>query len=37
MADLGEDLRLLGLSWKVEAKRIDDTQIEIFVGRMARA
>lgn len=31
---LGEDLRTLGLTWKVEARRIDDTQVELRVGRL---
>lgn len=31
---LGEDLRTLGLTWKVQAKRIDDTQVELRVGRL---
>ena len=32
--DLSEDLRSLGLTWKIEAKRVDDTQVELQVGRM---
>jgi AAA domain, putative AbiEii toxin, Type IV TA system len=35
--DLGDDLRLLGLTWKVEAKRVADTHVEIRVGRMPRS
>ena len=31
---LGEDLRALGLTWKVSVKRIDDTQVELHVGRL---
>jgi len=31
---LGEDLRKLGLTWKVEAKKIDDTMVELRVGRL---
>jgi hypothetical protein len=31
---LSEDLRTLGLTWKVEARRIDDTQVELRVGRL---
>ncbi|MFI5459244.1 MAG: AAA family ATPase [Isosphaerales bacterium] len=34
--DLSDDLRLLGLTWKIEAKRVADTQVEIQVGRMPR-
>jgi AAA domain, putative AbiEii toxin, Type IV TA system len=32
--DLGEDLNELGLTWKIEARRVDDTRVEIQVGRM---
>jgi hypothetical protein len=32
--ELGDDLRLLGLTWKIEAKAIDDTQVELRVGRL---
>jgi predicted ATPase len=31
---LGEYLLQLGLSWKVEAKRVDDTKVELLVGRI---
>ena len=31
---LSEDLRTLGLTWKVEARKIDDTQVELRVGRL---
>jgi len=31
---LGEDLRALGLTWKVEARKIDDTMVELRVGRL---
>lgn len=31
---LGTDLRDLGLSWKVRARRVHDTQVEIQVGRL---
>jgi hypothetical protein len=34
--ELSDDLKLLGLTWKIEAKRIEDTQIELLVGRMPR-
>ena len=33
---VGADLMLLGLTWKIEAKAIDDTQVELRVGRMPR-
>ena len=31
---LGNDLRHLGLTWKAEATAIDDTQVELKVGRL---
>jgi len=31
---LGDDLRALGLTWKVEARKIDDTMVELRVGRL---
>lgn len=31
---LGENLRTLGLTWTVEAKKIDDTRVELRVGRL---
>ncbi len=34
---LHEDLRLLGLTWKVTAKRISDAEVELQVGRLTRA
>jgi hypothetical protein len=36
LARLGDDLRTLGLTWKVEASRVDDTQVELRVGRLPR-
>jgi len=33
---LEEELRLLGLTWKVEARSINDTEVEIQVGRLMR-
>jgi AAA ATPase domain len=33
---LGNDLRELGLTWKIEAKRVADTHVELQVGRMPR-
>lgn len=32
--ELGNDLRELGLSWKIRAQRVHDTQVEIRVGRL---
>lgn len=34
---LGEDLRRLGLTWKVRANPVNDTQVELEVGRLPRA
>ncbi len=34
---LNGDLKRLNLTWKVESKRIDDTQVELQVGRLVRA
>lgn len=34
---LGRDLKMLGLTWKVAARPIDDTQVELKVGRLADA
>ena len=31
---LGEALQILGLTWKVDTKQIDDTQVEVRVGRL---
>ena len=33
---LGEDLIALGLTWKVSAKAINDTQVELLVGRLPK-
>ncbi|MEG4977050.1 AAA family ATPase [Microcoleus sp. K4-B3] len=33
---LGQALELLGLNWKVEARQINDVQIELLVGRLSR-
>lgn len=33
VAELGKYLLHLGLTWKVEAKRVDDTRVELRVGR----
>lgn len=32
--EIGDDLQRLGLTWKVAPKRIDDTHVEIRVGRL---
>lgn len=34
---LGDQLRSLGLTWKVLAKKIEDTRVELRVGRMPQA
>jgi predicted ATPase len=34
---LGQALELLGLNWKVEARQINDVQIELLVGRLSRS
>jgi hypothetical protein len=33
---IGDDLAELGLTWKVQAKRFDDTQVELRVGRLSQ-
>lgn len=37
LASLGDQLRLLGLTWKVAARKIQDTRVELKVGRLPRA
>ncbi|WP_410811158.1 AAA family ATPase [Micromonospora sp. 067-2] len=37
LAQLRVDLEELGLTWKVEARQLDDTQVELLVGRMPHA
>ncbi|MEU6646938.1 AAA family ATPase [Saccharomonospora sp. NPDC046836] len=37
LAALSDDLRHLGLTWKVKAQRIDDVRLELLVGRMPSA
>lgn len=37
LRDLGNWLETLGLTWKVEAKPVDDTQVELHVGRLPRS
>jgi AAA domain, putative AbiEii toxin, Type IV TA system len=34
--ELGDDFKSLGLTWKIEAKRVADTHVELQVGRMPR-
>jgi hypothetical protein len=34
---LNDDLRSLGLTWKVDAKRVDDTKVALQVGRLPHA
>lgn len=34
---LGQAFELLGLNWKVEARQINDVQIELLVGRLSRS
>lgn len=34
---LNDDLKQLGLTWKVSARALDDTQIELQVGRLPKA
>ncbi len=34
---LGKSLQRLGLTWKVQATRINDTQVELQVGRLSRS
>lgn len=36
LAGLNQDLQTLGLTWKVESRRIDDTKVAIRVGRLAK-
>lgn len=37
LAELSNDLEGLGLTWKVTANRVDDTQVELQVGRLPHA
>ena len=37
LRDLGKALEALGLTWKVEARQLNDIQIELLVGRMPRS
>jgi predicted ATPase len=36
LTQLGDDLNALGLTWKVEARAVDDTQVELRVGRLRK-
>jgi predicted ATPase len=35
LTQLGRNLETLGLTWKVSAQRLDDTQVELKVGRLS--
>jgi len=37
LSQLGSALENMGLTWKVEAKPLDDTQVELRVGRLAHS
>ncbi|MEG3928057.1 MULTISPECIES: AAA family ATPase [unclassified Microcoleus] len=37
LSELGQALEFLGLNWKVEARQINDVQIELRVGRLSRS
>ena len=37
LESLFQDMEILGLTWKVVAKAVDDTQVEILVGRLPRS
>jgi predicted ATPase len=37
LKELGGALEALGLTWKVEARQIDDTQVELKVGRLVHS
>jgi hypothetical protein len=34
LIELGNALEMIGLTWKVEARQVDDTQVELRVGRL---
>lgn len=36
LKQLGDDLSVLGLTWKVEARSLNDTQVELRVGRLPK-
>lgn len=37
LEQVGKDLECLGLTWKVEARRLDDTKVELRVGKLLRS
>ncbi len=37
LSQLSNDLREIGLTWKVEPRRIDDTRVELRVGRLPQS
>lgn len=37
LQNLGQALRTLGLTWKVEARQVDETQVELLVGRLTQS
>ncbi|WP_206305932.1 AAA family ATPase [Streptomyces sp. RFCAC02] len=37
LQQLRKDVEELGLTWKVEARQLDDTQVELLVGRLPQA
>lgn len=37
LKEIGAALRRLGVSWKVDVKRLDDTKVELRVGRLPRS
>ncbi|MBH5335257.1 AAA family ATPase [Streptomyces pactum] len=37
LQQLRKDVEELGLTWKIEAKQVDDTQVELLVGRLPQA
>lgn len=37
LSTLGDQLKSLGLTWKVMARKVDDTRVELRVGRMPQA
>ncbi|MGV9985892.1 AAA family ATPase [Streptomyces olivaceus] len=37
LQQLRKDVEELGLTWKIEARQVDDTQVELLVGRLPQA
>jgi len=37
LQQLGDDLQALGLTWKVQARNVDETQVELQVGRLPKS